>query len=69
MENKTVYAIADSASNFASLAMKLNLALTKVYDGNITEEELVEYCRKEIQNHVADAMFVFNGILTDGINP
>ncbi len=69
MENKTVYAIADSASNFASLVMKLNLALTKVYDGNITEEELIEYCREEIQNHVADAMFVFNGILTDGINP
>lgn len=69
MENKTVYAIADSASNFANLAMKLNLALTKVYDGNITEEELIEYCRKEIQSHVADAMFIFNGILTDGINP
>lgn len=69
MENKTIYAIADAASNFSSLAMKLNINLTKVYDGTMTEKELIELCQKDIFSHVSDALEIFNGILTDGINP
>ena len=67
MENKTIYAIADAASMFASLAMKLNLAMTKFYDNNITEEELIQYCRKEIVSATGDSLMVFDGILEDGI--
>ena len=69
MKNETIYAILDAASEFSSLSMRLNLALTKVYDSNMTEQECIDYCRKMIQSSASDALDIFNGILTDVINP
>ena len=56
------------SSAFASSAMKLNLFLARVWEGTWTEQEMLDYARKEIENTVNDAMFVFEGILRDGID-
>jgi hypothetical protein len=48
--------------------MKLNLFLARVWEGTWTEQEMLDYARKEIENTVNDAMFVFEGILRDGID-
>ena len=68
MENKVVYAVTDAASAFASASMKLNLYLARVWEGIWTEEEMLQIVRQEIENTVNDAMFVFEGILRDGID-
>ena len=68
MENKVVYAVTDAASDFASASMKLNLYLARVWEGVWTEEEMLRIVRQEIENTVNDAMFVFEGILRDGID-
>ena len=68
MENKTIYAVTDAASAFASSAMKLNLFLARVREGTWTEQEMLDYARQELENTVNDAMFVFEGILRDGID-
>ena len=68
MENKTAYAVSDAASAFASSSAKLGLLLARVWEGVMTEEELIHLAKEEIQNTVDVAMFVFEGILRDGID-
>ena len=67
-----IYAATDAAQNFAKASAAISLILTKYMDeGNkkMTEEETVERIRNIISETIILAPEIFNGILTDGINP
>ena len=67
-----IYAATDAAQNFAKASAAISLTLTKYMDeGNkkFTEEETIERIRNIITETIILAPEIFNGILTDGINP
>ena len=66
-----IYAATDAASFYAKASSEISLALARYMDAEkpISEEETIEkiktlisYCNEWMED-------VFNGILTDGINP
>ena len=66
-----IYAATDAASFYAKTSSEISLALTRYMDAEkpISEEEtikkikmMISYCNEWMED-------VFNGILTDGINP
>ena len=66
-----IYAATDAASFYAKASSEISLALARYMDAKkpISEEETIEkiktlisYCNEWMED-------VFNGILTDGINP
>lgn len=74
MKNKNInliYAATDAASYFAKASSEISFALSRYMDIEepVPEEETI----KKIRNLISDCNDwmeeVFNGILTDGINP
>ena len=66
-----IYAATDAASFYAKTSSEISLALTRYMDAGkpISEEETIEkiktlisYCNEWMED-------VFDGILTDGVNP
>ena len=66
-----IYAATDAASFYAKASSEISLALARYMDAEkpISEEEtikkirtLISYCNEWMED-------VFNGILTDGVNP
>ena len=66
-----IYAATDAASFYAKASSEISLALARYMDAEkpISEEETIEkiktlisYCNEWMED-------VFNGILTDGVNP
>ena len=66
-----IYAATDAASFYAKTSSEISLALTRYMDAEkpISEEEtikkikmMISYCNEWMED-------VFNGILTDGVNP
>ena len=66
-----IYAATDAASFYAKTSSEISLALARYMDAGkpISEEETIEkiktlisYCNEWMED-------VFNGILTDGVNP
>ena len=66
-----IYAATDAASFYAKTSSEISLALTRYMDAEkpVSEEEtikkikmMISYCNDWMED-------VFNGILTDGINP
>lgn len=66
-----IYAATDAASFYAKTSSEISLALARYMDAEkpISEEEtikkiktMISYCNEWMED-------VFNGILTDGINP
>ncbi len=67
-----IYAATNSAQNFANASAAISLVLTKYMDeGNkkVTEEEAIERIRNIISETIIWVPEIFNGFLTDGINP
>lgn len=67
-----IYAATDAAANFSKAANHISIILTRYMDegsGKYTEEETIEKIRDIITETIIWAPEIFNGILTDGINP
>lgn len=73
MENMNlIYAATDAAANFSKAANQISMVLTRYMDeGNekYSEEEAIERIKDIITEAIIWAPEIFNGILTDGINP
>ena len=66
-----IYAATDAASFYAKTSSEISLALARYMDAGepISEEETIEKI-KTLISYCNDWMEdVFNGILTDGVNP
>lgn len=66
-----IYAATDAASFYAKTSSDISLSLSRYLDDDepISEEELIEKIREKI-SYCNDWMLeIFNGILTNGINP
>lgn len=66
-----IYAATDAASFYAKTSSEISLALARYMDAGeyISEEETIEKIKDLISYCNVWMEDVFNGILTDGINP
>jgi hypothetical protein len=67
-----IYAATDAAANFAKAANQISMILTIYMDEGskkYSEEETIERIKDVIAETIIWAPEIFNGILTDGINP
>lgn len=66
-----IYAATDAASFYAKTSSEISLALARYMDAgeHISEEETIEKIKDLISYCNVWMEDVFNGILTDGINP
>lgn len=66
-----IYAATDAASFYAKTSSEISLTLARYMDAgeHISEEETIEKIKTLISYCNAWMEDIFNGILTDGINP
>lgn len=67
-----IYAATDAAANFSKAANHISCILTRYLDegnGKYSEEEAINKIKNEIKDCITWAEEIFDGILSDGVNP